>query len=133
MSSILKISDAAAIAIHTMVLLASDKNKSFSNKEIALKLNASENHLSKILQRLTKNGLVESIRGPKGGFKISKGPEEITILSIYEAIDGPLEPTNCLMGAPVCNGNCVLGDLLSSINLKVKDYFENKTLKDLLS
>ena len=54
MNSILKISEAASIAIHAMFILASTPDKLFSNKEIATMLDVSENHLAKVLQRLAK-------------------------------------------------------------------------------
>lgn len=128
MNSILRISDAASIAFHTMYILASNNDKLFSTKEIALTLNVSENHLAKVLQRLAKVGLVSSARGPKGGFVLGKKPQEITLLDIYEVIDGPLNPATCLIGKPVCNNNCILGDLIESINKKVTEQFKSTKL-----
>lgn len=128
MSTILKISEAATIAIHTMALLSLNVDKLHSTKEIASALNVSENHLSKVLQRLAKSNLVDSTRGPKGGFKIKNKPNSISLLEIYEAIDGTLDPTDCLMGTKVCSGNCLLSNLLLNINQQVKEYFQNTKL-----
>ncbi len=128
MKSIFKISDAAAIAIHTVIILAANKDKLFSNKEIATMLKVSDNHLAKIFQRLAKAGLVESVRGPKGGFSISKPEDSITLLDVYEAIDGKLELSDCLLNEPFCDSNCLLGDFVSSINSQFEDYFKSKTI-----
>ena len=72
MSSVLKISDAATLALHTAVLLADRTEGPLTTKEIALTFGISEAHLAKVLQRLAKAGIVHSGRGPKGGFLLGK-------------------------------------------------------------
>jgi len=129
--SILKISDAAAIAIHTVVILDSAPEKLFSNKELSAMLEVSDNHLSKILQRLCKARIVESIRGPKGGFTLVDGGSNFTLLQIYEAIEGSLDISNCLLKKSFCTSGCLLGDFLFSINNQFKDYFEKTRIADL--
>jgi Rrf2 family protein len=120
--NIFRISNAASLALHTMVLLAATPDEVVSNRDIAGSLNASEAHLSKVLQRLTKAGLVKSLRGPHGGFKLAKAAAEITLLDIYEAIEGPLISSNCLLASPVCIGNkCILGSLLKTMNSKLRE------------
>jgi len=131
LSSVIKISEAASLALHTMVVLAKNRNKIFTTKDIAVLLNASKDHLSKVLQRLEKEEFIVSVRGPKGGFKIGKNKEDLTLLQIYEAIDGPLLSTHCLLGNPICNGtNCIMGDL-NRINIQVRDYLTNTKLSGL--
>jgi Rrf2 family protein len=125
----LKISDAASLALHTMVLLAANTDRLVSNKEIARILHVSEAHLSKVLQRLSKVGLVYSVRGPNGGFKLNKASDKIALLEIYEAIEGPLVPCNCLLETQVCSERgCILGGILSEINFQIKDYLQKTTL-----
>jgi Rrf2 family protein len=132
MSSILKISEAAAIALHTMVLLSANRGGLYSTRKIASILEVSEHHLAKVLQRLVRAGMIRSIRGPRGGFVMAKKADEILLLDIYEAIDGPLEPDNCLMIKPSCGGShCLLGDLLVSVNNQVRSYLRNNRLSDL--
>jgi Rrf2 family protein len=122
MTNILKISEAASLALHTAVLLAADSSKLISTKNLASTLHASEAHLSKVLQRLEKSGIVESTRGPKGGFRLRKSGDEITLLDVYEAIDGKLSSGNCLLGERICNGNCIMGKLLCDLKKQVEDY-----------
>ena len=131
MTHVLKISDAANLAFHAMVFLAASSGRLVSNHEIATALNVSENHLSKVLQRLAKDGLVKSIRGPKGGFALEKPADQITLLDIFQAIDGPLVSSNCLLGNPLCNGNCILGELLKTMNKQVEDYFSATKISEL--
>ncbi|MEQ8187081.1 MAG: Rrf2 family transcriptional regulator [Candidatus Eremiobacterota bacterium] len=131
MSSVIKISEAASLALHTMVVLAKNRNKIFTTKDIAIFLNASRDHLSKVLQRLEKENFIVSVKGPKGGFKIGKNKEDVTLLQIYEAIDGPLLPTHCLLDNPICDGtNCIMGDL-NKINIQVRNYLTNTKLSGL--
>lgn len=133
MANILRISEAATLAIHTMVLLAASGEMA-STREIAEKLNASEAHLAKVLQRLAHAGLVNSERGPKGGFELAEGGEEVTLMEIYELMDGPFAPSGCLLNGPACDQrDCVLGNLVGSINSLVRDYFRKTKLKELVT
>lgn len=131
MHSLLKISEAASLALHTAVILAGDLHENHSTKDLAKVLGASEAHLAKVLQRLAREGLVSSQRGPKGGFVLNRDPSSITLLDVYEAAEGPMETSSCLLGTPACNGNCILGDLLTEVTQKVSGYFANTTLADL--
>lgn len=127
----LKISDAANLAFHAIVFLAANPDRPISNHEIAKALRVSENHLSKVLQRLAKDGLVKSIRGPKGGFALEKPADKITLLDVFQVIDGPLAHSNCLLGNPLCNGQCILGGLLKNMNNQVADYFATTKISEL--
>ncbi len=133
MASVLRVSDAAALALHTTVMLAACKQRIVSTVEIAETLHASEAHLAKVLQRLHKAGLVESVRGPKGGFRLSKAGDQITMLEVYEAIEGPLAPSTCLLATRICDGSrCILGDLLRTVNSSVREYLSKTRLSDLV-
>ncbi len=132
MQNILKISDACSLAIHSVVFLAAWPDKCFSTREVAATLEVSENHLSKVLQRLAKEGLVTAVRGPKGGFKLGKDAEKIKLLSIYEIFDGIIPDSNCLLSKQKCRGDsCVLGGLLSKVTKQVFDYLSNTTVSQL--
>jgi Rrf2 family protein len=133
MQNLLRMSDAAALGLHTMVILAKSDGQPISVHQIASKLQVSENHLAKVCQRLSKTHLVLTHRGPSGGLNIARPPQEITLLDVYEAIDGHLEPSRCLLGKPACDGReCIMGGLLESINREVTDYFTKTTLAELV-
>ncbi|HUT54367.1 MAG TPA: Rrf2 family transcriptional regulator [bacterium] len=132
MDNVLKISEAASLALHAIVYLADNGGHKFSNKDIAAAIHASEAHLSKVLQRLAKAGLVSSNRGPKGGFVLARRPDEITLLQVYEAIEGPMASSPCLLESPVCAGDkCLMGDVIGRLNLEVRTYLERTRLSDL--
>ncbi len=129
MTSVLRFSEAASLALHAALVLAQEPSRHLTTNEIARRLRVSEAHLAKVLQRLAKAGYVGATRGPLGGYALAKAPEETTLLQIFEAIDGPLEAVNCLLGTPVCSGSCcLLGGLLEGLNRQVRDYLSLTTL-----
>jgi Rrf2 family protein len=101
MSGAFQISEAASLALYSMAIIAKN-NKPISVKTLAEQTFASDNHLAKVMQRLVKGGLVKSARGPKGGFVLSKAPEDITLLDVYEAIEGKFELGPCPMDRNQC-------------------------------
>ena len=132
MPSALRISEAASLGLHTMVLLAARRNRRMSAKEIASILGVSEAHLSKVMQRLGRVGLVTSTRGPKGGFALARPGSEIRLLDVFVAIEGPLKASECLLGARICDGTrCILGTLLTDVNKLVHDHLSGSTLDEL--
>ncbi len=128
----LRISEAASLGMHAMGLLSTRPDGPVSARMAADRLGVSEAHLSKVLQRLTKVGLLNSTRGPKGGFRLTREPESVTLLEVFEAIEGPVEPANCLFGIPLCDGeSCVLGKVIVDVNNTLFEYLGRKTLADI--
>ena len=70
-----------------MVYIAGNAGKPANVKEIAKGFDVSGHHLSKVLQRLVKSGLLRSIKGVNGGFILAKSSDQLTFLEIYEAIE----------------------------------------------
>ncbi|WP_456432794.1 RrF2 family transcriptional regulator [Thermosulfuriphilus sp.] len=131
MNSIFKISEAASLALHAMAYLAAREGQAFRVKEIASCLGVSESHLAKVLQRLGRRALVRSTRGPKGGFTLGRPSEEISLLEIYEAIEGPLEPSDCLFETPICDGlECIWGGLIKEITQVARDHLARTRLSE---
>jgi len=127
----LNISEAASLAFHAMILLAAHPNRLVSTREIASSLHGSEAHLAKVLQRLVRAGLVESIRGPAGGFRLKRESSKIYLLEVFEVMEGKLTEHKCLLSSPVCgNGSCIFGGMLDSINRQVRDYFTRTRLSE---
>jgi len=73
-------------------------------KEISKKLEIPHHFLAKILQNLSKRGLLRSQKGPSGGFALDGDPDDITLYQVVEAIDGDGFLTECVLGLPVCGG-----------------------------
>jgi Rrf2 family protein len=132
MADILKISDATALALHTMVHLALRPEGQSTTTEIADIFSVSKHHLAKVHQRLSKAGMVKSCRGPAGGVSLGREAGAITLLEIYEVMEGRMLCNPCLFGNDVCpRQGCVLGKLLPGLAQQVRDYFENTTLAEL--
>ncbi len=112
-----------------MSVLAANRDRLLSNRQIADFLGVSADHLSKVLQRLHKARLVKSVRGPKGGFILNKEPEQITLLDVYEVIEGEFKPLKCLLGKPVClNDDCIFLDVMETANERVMEYLTATTI-----
>jgi len=127
----LRISEAASLALHAMVYLAGAPDSHYTAGKLAGAICVSEAHLAKVLQRLARAGILVSIRGPMGGFRLAGRPDRITLLEVFEAIDGPFEPGECLMHEKTCGRmGCLFGDLLGDINEQVRSYLGGRTLED---
>jgi Rrf2 family protein len=132
MSKVVTISEAASLAIHAMVLIARS-GQSVNVTHIAQQMGASRNHLAKVMQRLVKDGFVKSTRGPAGGFVLNKNPEDITLLSIYESIEGTIELSGCPLDHKVCAiGQCLMEGVIGEATALVINHFARKRLSDLL-
>jgi Rrf2 family protein len=117
----LNISNAAIIALHALDLMAKKKDKVLSTTEIAKELSISYNHLTKIMQQLTRAGIVSPIRGPKGGFSLTKKAEKSNLRNVIEVMDGSIKFSNCLMNTKVCSRKkCVFSKFLADTNKRLE-------------
>lgn len=132
MARIISLSEASSIAIHAMVLIAkSDVNMNVN--KIAELTGASRNHLAKVMQRLVKDKFVKSTRGPLGGFILLKAADEITMLDIYQSIEGEIQETPCPMDRPICPfTKCLMGGIMFDLSQQFKDYMQKQKLSDYL-
>lgn len=128
MYSFLRISEASALALHTMGVLAAQGDNKLSNQEISSGLRVSEHHLAKVHQRLVHAGLLQAARGPAGGFRLARDPRTICLIEIVEAIEGPFAPSQCLLGREKCQTPCcVLGRMSSAVNEQVREFLTTTT------
>ena len=125
----LKISEAASLAMHALGYLAKREDGPITSREIANRFEISEAHLAKVLQRLVKVELLRSVRGPRGGFILTRSPESVTLLEVFEAIEGRFEPSQCLLSSAICDGdNCILGSIVLEANNMLRARLEETTL-----
>lgn len=133
MSKIISLSEAASIAVHSMVLIASAK-ESLNVIRIAERTGASRHHAAKILQRLVKEGYLSSNRGPTGGFTLKISAARITLLQIYEAIEGKLEEGGCPAENPVCPfQKCLMNNIVKKMTQEFREYMDGHTLSDFMA
>ena len=104
--------------------------------ELSRELNISKSFLAKIMQNLAKQNLVISHRGVNGGFALSKSWETITILEIVVAAEEKLPSVfECSPSMDNCPNQiatlCTIWPLLNNLQLKINDFLEKLTLKDI--
>ena len=127
----INISEGASLALHGLAILAQQNPKKTNVRYLAEKLDASEAHLAKIFQRLSKSGLVRSFRGPSGGFVLSRPPAEISFLDIYEIVESKITTNDCPLDKAVCTfETCIFGDGLKNISDNVHHTFKTIKLSD---
>ena len=132
MPRLLRIPEAASLGLHATVALAASPEKPVSARDLADGLGASEAHLAKVMQRLVKAGIVNSTRGPKGGFRLHRPADSVSLLEVYEAIEGAVEPASCLFGTAVCGREaCIFGGYLEEFDSRFRSYLAGTTLGEL--
>jgi len=130
MAKIVNITEAVSIALHAMILVAKREGQINVN-EIADETTSSKFHIAKIMQKLVKDGFLISHRGPSGGFMLAKGADEITLLEIYESIEGKIVVARCPLGKPTCPfGRCIFDDLTMKMTADFKNYLAERRLSD---
>lgn len=99
-------SKACQYAIKVMIFIASNQKegKRTGLKEIVKALDSPEAFTAKILQQLVRGGLLESYRGPSGGF-VLPGGEKIRIYDVVVVVDGKQLMEDCILGLPECNAD----------------------------
>jgi Rrf2 family protein len=131
MPGLVKVSEAASLALHAAMLLARDERALVRTRDLGERIGASQAHLVKVLQSLSRAGLVSTERGPHGGARLARPAGAITLLQVYEAVDGPLQAAECLLERPVCDGRCCLvGRLLYRMNQEVRAHLARTSLAD---
>ena len=132
MSKIVSLSEAASIALHGIILIARSENN-LNVIKIAEETGNSKHHVAKVMQRLVKDGYIESQRGPSGGFVLKKDPKDISFLEIYETIEGKIEVQDCPMNKKVCPfERCLMNNLTNKLTLEFKEYLEKQIIQDYL-
>jgi len=89
--------------------------------------------LAKILQRLTKTGLLRSSAGMNGGYALARDPRQISAFEVIHAIDGPLFLTSCTKGTKPCDltPNCTIKEPLARVNETIIGVLKSISIHDL--
>jgi len=128
MSKVFAISEAVSIAFHGMIMIAASEKK-INVGQISDATGASRHHVAKVCQRLVKNGLLLSTRGPNGGFVLKRQDSDISLMDIYIVIEGVSETKSCHLGNLKCPFNhCLFGDILDKLSHDFIEFLESNTL-----
>ena len=101
--------------------------------DVAEKLNISIKYLEKIIAMLSKAKLVKSMRGTKGGYKLSRNPQEISVKDVLDATGDSIKISSCLdtETCPVAD-KCDTIVVWNTLNGLINNYLENVNMKDLI-
>jgi len=101
--------------------------------EIATRQTISLSYLEQLFSRLRRAGMVVGVRGPGGGYKLSREANEINISDIILAVDEQVDLTNCEQKGTCQDGEpCLTHDLWMGLSTVVRDYLDGITLGDIL-
>ena len=133
----MKLTSKGRYAVMAMADLAKNNVKEpTSLAEISLRQGISISYLEQLFLKLRKNNLVQSTRGPSGGYVLSKPPDEIKLLSIIRAVDEKIKTVKCKKESKKgCNGKsikCITHNLWDDLEAHINKFFYDNTLSDIL-
>lgn len=134
----MKLSTKGRYAVMAMVDLAANSDgKPVSLAEIAERQEISLSYLEQLFGKLRRGDLVKSVRGPGGGYLLSRGTTDTRISDIVLAVDEPLRATRCTPGSPVgCRGNsgrCLTHDLWEELGNQIQSFLSSVSLEDVIT
>ena len=126
-------------AVTAMIDLALRQDKGpVTLSAISQRQEISLSYLEQLFGKLRRHEIVESVRGPGGGYTLARRAEDVTVADIIIAVDEPLDATQC-GGKENCHGSshehgsrCMTHDLWSTLNAKMVEYLDSVSLKDLV-
>jgi len=132
----MKISTQGRYGLRALVDLAEHETSegAIPLREISKRQDISERYLEQLFAKLRKAGIVRSVRGAHGGYKLNHLPEEITVGSILKTLEGTLAPVECTdETSEDCDRKeyCVTQEVWEEIRKSVEDVIESITLEDL--
>jgi len=130
----LKLSKLTDYATVILSHIARDKMRVHAALEIAEATGIAQPTASKILKILVKAGILSSLRGAKGGYRLARPPERITVASVIGALEGPIALTECSMSYKGCDqaSGCRIQGNWHLINQKIMQALESVTLADMV-
>ena len=128
-------SNSSKYAIKAVLYLAlnSSEDRKIMVKDISGPINVPQPYIAKLLQELSRQNVISSVRGPKGGFYLSEEDKKLHLKKIVNVIDGESRLTSCLLSLENCTEEkpCPLHKMAAPLRTKLLDSLENKTICDL--
>lgn len=133
----MKVSTKGRYALRLMLDIALDESgKPVRIKEIATRQGVSDKYLEQIISVLNKAGFVQSVRGPQGGYRLTKKPEEYTVGMILRLTEGKMVPVDCVAAdAQNCErmDECATSMLWKRLSAAINEVIDSMTLLDLVN
>jgi len=125
----MKFSKATNYGLHTMLsLVAATPNKPVGVQQLAERQEVSPTYLSKVLTKLVKAGMIESISGANGGYKLKQNWEEISFLDIIHAIEGTASLFDCDLDH---GSECLIQKEMVLAEEKMEEHLRNQKMSEL--
>ena len=133
----MKLTSKGRYAVMAMADLAKRSTiQPISLTEISLRQGIPISFLEQIFLKLKRNNLVQSSRGPSGGYFLTKSPQEIKLSSIIKAVDEKVKTVGCKKESKKgCTGKsikCITHDLWDELETHINSFFEKNTLSDII-
>lgn len=100
MLKLAKLTDYAAVL---MTVIAAEPGRVHSAQDLSERSHLAPATTAKLLKQLARAGLVESIRGAHGGYRLARAPERITVADVIDAVEGPIALTRCAIHSGGCS------------------------------
>jgi FeS assembly SUF system regulator len=130
----IKVTRLADYAVSIIYAFSGSEKEILSSQDIVEKTKLHKATVNKLLAQLVKKNVLEPFRGTKGGYRLKKGLDNISIRELIEAIEGPVLLTDCLnKNANNCNlfNVCNTKNIWSFINTEINNTLENIKIKDI--
>ncbi len=127
---------ASEYALLSLILISKEDGPSDVDS-LSRKLDISRSFLAKVLQSLSREEILKSYKGAKGGFSLNKSPQEISLKKVIEIVEKkPIVVFECSTTSSSCPSGkgdfCLIWPFLNKFQKKVDEFFEGLTLQDIL-
>lgn len=130
----MKLTTKGRFAVAAMLDLAMQRSRDpVTLAEISRRQKISLSYLEQLFSKLRRHSLVDSLRGPGGGYRLAKDMGQVSVAEIIVAVDEPIDATQC-GGKEDCldDQKCITHDLWTRLNERIFDYLGSVTLKQLI-
>lgn len=128
------VSTKAQYGMRALVEVALSGERPTSLKTVAERQDLSHQYLEQIFAVLRRAGVVDSVRGAHGGYRLARSPADVTALEVVELLEGSVAPVTCIDDEDTCSrvGACSTESLWRQVDHAVREVLRAKTLADLV-
>lgn len=129
------VSTKAQYGMRALIEVAVGGTRPTSLKTIAERQNLSHQYLEQIFAVLRRAGIVESVRGARGGYRLARRPGDVTALDVVELLEGSVAPVQCIDDEDSCGrtGACSTEPLWRDVDAAVRTVLGGTTVADLMA
>lgn len=131
----MKLSTRGKYGVYAMIYLAQHAGEGPKTLQKIAELGLPEQYLEQLLGSLRRAGLVKTVRGAQGGYQLSRAPDTITAKDVIEAMEGPLNLSECVGEPADCcprGGECAARGVWEYLTTEINELLQSITLTDML-